>query len=696
MNDKKTFKPETKTLFELFAGEMIYTIPNYQRQFSWGIEQLEELWNDLSESFMNDFHECYFLGSIVVVKKGKKEQELVDGQQRMTTLMIMLHVLAKSFPTLKINKTNGKKKTMAKDLIFINEEVNRLRLQVDPNYHTIFDEVIIKREDYASFSYPTIKELKKDEPRYKFILAAKFFYERFWEFQNAHGLKKLDAFVDYILYQINVIKIICYNESYAIKLFLVLNDRGLELAASDIVKSYILDRYDSSEQYNDYDKKTFETNWKAIEKICNDCDVKLDEFLVFFEYFKLKSNPKRQVTEELKKIIQQEEINSFVNELMVFADNMEKIYIASSPVILSLRYIPWNSYVMTALLSAYQVNYKDKAELFELIRRFFYICFISGKTLNGIKQTSFRLIQMIGEKKSVEEIKDMLDHFIYKEKLIKMVYEVLKEDVYEKSFLKPLILSIEYKMREDLDTCFYKLNSKIHIDHILPQKFDKKREEWENIKDVAQAKLYLDKLGNMALLQGSKNEEALNHGMEQKIRIYEGHDKNKSGVTTFNTTKVLIDQYHLGDTLWDVSHIIEREKYLLELIEDMLDISEEEKDIVIEDERPSRYYKWLYKGEYITNKKLVLQVLKDYLEENHIMHFKDIEEEIREFKMYSHKLVLEYYQEDDETYHELITKNIKIYVETVCQYHDTLRFIEMMKKYYSFEVKKNGGQEEVN
>lgn len=697
MNNNQTFKPENQTISDLFSCQAIYVIPNYQRQYSWVNEQLEELWSDLYESYINTPEECYFLGSIVVVDDGKGHHELVDGQQRITTLMIMLNVLAKTFPDINKNSDILLKGNLQKikQLIYFDEGINRLQLQIDPNYNTSFKKAIINQDNYENFKYPTQANLKKDDPEYKFVNTAKFFYDKFNELLKSEGQSVLDGFVNFILFKTSIIKTICTNQSFAIKLFLVLNDRGLELSISDIIKSYILDKYDSNDRYNENDKATFNYNWKSIEKISNDYEFTIDDFMVYFEYYKLKSNPKRQVTDELKKIIQSSEVVSLVDEMKSFADNLEKVYKSTLPVIYSLRYIPWQAYVMTALASAYQVDYPDKEELFQSMRRFFYISWISGKTLNGIKQTSFNLIDAIVDKKPIDEINEMLDKFIYGKRLIRDVYQNLNDDVYGQNFLKALMLSIEYEIREKTNVGFYKINNSIHIDHILPQQFDKRLDEWKNIDDVALAKTYIHKLGNLALLLGSKNEEALNHGMNVKMNIYQGKDKNESGVTAFDTTKTIIDNYNKGDVDWDVSHIVGRQKYLIGLIENMLDISEDDIDKIIEEEQKANsLHKWQYNNEYLTNKGLVLSILKDYINANNIKDYYSIPKEIRDFKMYSHELIKNENKEE-YTYTKLDCDYLSVYVRTICLKNDTNKFIDMMKKYFDFDLIKLESEKEV-
>lgn len=690
--NNQTFKPENQTICDLFLCNAIYTIPNYQRQYSWNTEKLEDLWNDLYESFTNNPEENYFLGSIVVIDDGRGRHEIVDGQQRITTLMILFNVILKTYP--KINETSndilkGDKEKLEK-LIYFDASNNRLLLQVDPNYNTEFKKTIIQTVDYSSFNYPSQLNMKKDDPAYKFINTAKYFYDKLTELYNSEGTGILDDFINYILFKTNIIKIICTNQSFAIKLFLVLNDRGMELSVSDIIKSYILDKYDYKDVDYENKKAVFNSNWKDIETICNSHELKIDDFMVYYEYYKLKSNPKKQVTDELRKIIQTaDNIILLVDEMKEFSNNLNKVYTEKSPIIYSLRYIPWRAYVMTAMISAYQVGYPEVDKLFNLMRRFFYIAWISGKTLNGIKQTSFNLIALIVDKRPLNEIKEMLNKFIIEKRLIRDVYQALDDsNVYDTSFLKPLLLSVEYEIREETNTSFYEINNSIHMDHILPQKFFNKMNEWSNIKDIENAKTYINKLGNMALLLGKKNEEALNFGLETKVEIYSGNDKRNTGKNSFDTTQEIIDNYNQGDKEWDIDHINARQEYLIEEIETMLEINREHINLQEENEpKANLNHKWIYKNKYFTNKDLVLNIIEDYIIKVNINKFEDISNDIRNFKMHSHELIrnepLIGYD-----YTNINVNGMNLYIRTICLTNNTVKFIDLMNKHLEVNVQK--------
>ena len=591
-----TFEPDSLNIRDIFCnGGVAYKVPDYQRRYSWKQEQLDALWGDLYESYQNDHEACYFLGSIVVVKNENNVFELIDGQQRLTTLMIMVSVLSKSFPDISCpNPDNPDDESSLIDFetldkcLYFRKGKRRLTLQTAVEYDSDFNSIIIDSESFSTFSYPTKAEMKKDNPVYNFKFTAKFFYDKF------NDLKEDDRnkFVFYIFNKVKLIRIACNNLPFAIKLFQVMNDRGMPLAAADIIKSYILGRIEKEDEKDDL-SKVFAANWKSIETLVNKHDLKMDDFMVFYEYFKLKSNPKRQVVDELKTIIENKgtEIKEIIDELKSFSSSLDEILSSTDPTIYSLFYIPWPTYVKTCLASARQVKYgikivnkegkeleddSEQKELVSLMRRYFYLAYISGKTLNQIKQTSFNLLAAIVDKKPLNEVKKTLNESIAKYKMIKGTYEALKDEVYGEDYLKPLFLSVEYANREVTNTTFVSINKELHMDHILPQAFSNDN-DWNYI-DKDEATKYMNTLGNMALLHYKKNEEALNKGFKIKCNIYQGKNEdgtpNNSGVTSFETTREVTDVYEKDKRLWDIEDIKRRYEKQMGRIEKLLDINE--------------------------------------------------------------------------------------------------------------------------
>ena len=144
--------------------------------------------------------------------------------------------------------------------------------------------------------------------------------------------------------------------------------------------------------------------------------------------------------------------------------------------------------------------------------------------------------------------------------------------------VKPLLLSVEYANREKTNTTFIELNKELHMDHILPQAYAKEP-DWNYIDDN-EATSRMNKLGNMALLYYKKNEEALNKGFKIKANIYQGKNEdgtpNNNGMTSFDTTREVVDVYEKENRLWNIDDIDRRYEIQLTRIEDLLSISDDQ------------------------------------------------------------------------------------------------------------------------
>src|SRR5690554_5897585 len=95
------FKPSSLSIKQLFGNtDALYQIPRYQRAYSWGDNELDKLWDDIIEAQQNDPN--YFLGSIITAKPEENSSylDIVDGQQRLTTLIIMLCVYRDLYPEI--------------------------------------------------------------------------------------------------------------------------------------------------------------------------------------------------------------------------------------------------------------------------------------------------------------------------------------------------------------------------------------------------------------------------------------------------------------------------------------------------------------------------------------------------------------------------------------------------------------------
>lgn len=687
-NSKEYFSPISRSLSMLLTNDgsrspVEFYIPDFQRQYSWKNSNLQELWKDLNEAFRNK-EEVYFLGSVVLVKTRANKFSIIDGQQRLTTLVIMMDVLLKDFGEQLDKKVNKEIKKY---------HGNVFRLQNNPSYDQEFQEEIREKNSFIheTSDLVTEKQLSNSDPRFKYRNTAYFFYDRFKEYDG-----DINEFLSFVFNNIFVIRTICYDENFAIKMFISLNDRGLPLSNADNFKSWLYSKCEKDQ------REAFNQQWKKLVDDSNEFGITMDDFIVWYEYYLIRKNPKINVTDVLKSELEQYDCRSIMSELIKYMNCVKKVYKPSenTNLIYSLRYIKWKAYVMSIMASAYKVEYDDIPGLLKLLRKFYYIAWGAGGNVNSVKQTSFNILECIVNKNSIEDIKRQVDNYIYKKNRISNFYDAMDGDVYETDFFKPLLMSVEYEEWEDNSLQFQPLDNKLHIDHIMPKKWAESS-DWNYVSNAERATQKLNTIGNMALLQWYKNEKALNKGFRKKLYLYSGFEEdgvtpieeNKGkGSTKFRTTQTIIEEYRdFPQKKWTIKSIDERKVFLMGKIEKMLDIKQNDRNIVFDSKTENvKKGKWKYDGRLFTNRSFVKQLLMDYIINAGIRKFEEIPSDLARFKVYSQDFITKEPSNsvDLRSRYPLEINGMKIYVNGIYRAMDTIALVEEFKRYFDFSCKR--------
>lgn len=573
------FKPISLTINKLLTdSDALYQIPVYQRPYKWGDDEVDKLWDDILESYNNQ-EPNYFLGSIITARSSKgKYLDVVDGQQRLTTLIILMATVRDLYPN--INQELCEEDPFAigieqiKNAIMVSDKFGRLRLATHSNHSTDFDKYIIKGNT-LELKKPYKKDLRKDEaPEYKFINTSVEFRNRL---ENL-GEKKSGDLLNYIFNQIKIIRIDCSDVGFAIKLFQVLNARGLDLTNSDLIKSFLIgkihEKYDKEIVKNK--ENQFLQDWISCENIALDIEESMNELFVMYEYYLLASNPKKSLYDELERQFEDKDPLDVIGDFKSFIKGYKNhVFQSKTAVDYSFFYLRWSIYWKTILSTAIHVDYPDLEEFKTTIRRFFYLFWIAGFTLSRIKQTSFNVLKWLKEKKPLNEIKHELEKVLKENKVQERVESALAGSIYQEPWGKPLLTLIEYNQIDNPD--FIELSDRnIHAEHILPQNYFDVYGWKEVIEDDRDASIYVNSLGNMTLLSGKKNIEASNDSFENKISIYQGkgkHGASDDKITSFRITQNIFDDYnHKKIEKWNIDTIQARGKQLLKEIEEILQI----------------------------------------------------------------------------------------------------------------------------
>lgn len=219
-----------RTVRELLAGRK-YSIDYYQRDYKWQRKQVTELLDDLSDKFLESFDESherlavkdygqYFLGSIIISDRGT-EKLIIDGQQRLTTLTLLLIYLYHRLD-------DQEQKRLIAELIF-STQYGKRSFNLDVEGRTECMDALFRGEPFTG---------EENDESVANLLAR--YSELDDDFPEVLGGKALPYFVDWLIENVHFVEITAYSDEDAYTIFETMNDRGLSLTPADMLKGYLL------------------------------------------------------------------------------------------------------------------------------------------------------------------------------------------------------------------------------------------------------------------------------------------------------------------------------------------------------------------------------------------------------------------------------------------------------------------------
>lgn len=292
-------------LSKIFSADFEYHIPGYQRPYAWTEEETGILFDDLYEFFQTEAVDNYFLGSIVLIKdENKPYADVIDGQQRLTTLSILFSVMANSFHT-EDYRNNCKK--------YLQEEGNILEgIAAQPR--------IFLRDWDQDFFSKYIQDIQLDalvqidpvtldtEAKRHIQKNCTVLREKFSEvFNDENDLLK---FTQFILTRCFLVVVSTPNQESAFRVFSVMNSRGLDLLPTDIIKSMTIGKLPKDEE------QKYTEKWEELENLTG-----RDGFNEVFTHTRTifaKERPKKNLLDEFKEyVIKQTSPKSLVDEYLI-------------------------------------------------------------------------------------------------------------------------------------------------------------------------------------------------------------------------------------------------------------------------------------------------------------------------------------------------------------------------------------------
>ncbi|GAA8829704.1 DUF262 domain-containing protein [Helicobacter pylori] len=546
---------------------LYYQIPIYQRPYQWTEENCEKLLDDLFEDYEKDGKSDYFCGSLVLVKSDPNSKtetyDIVDGQQRLSTFILLAKVLADLY------NDNG---LDPEYLEYLQESwKDRYTEKKRLSFNTIGSNAEYDFQDALDFFDDPHHVSKNDENNYlKNAVCLKNYLRK-------KEIEDINDFIEWLYCNVVFITITCPDADKALRIFNVLNARGLALNATDIFKGELL-----KELAKEEDQKKLVSRWNALSQKCSDNDLTIETlFSWYLDYL----NPVTSKEKMEKRLVTW--FKNLNKPPLEYLKGIENLYNAYCKVLEMqdrhahlLSYLAsdfWRVILCTSILHHY--SDQDIEALKELLVKFYYQNWVAEQT-EPKKQTSCNIIKALKEKQSVENIASIVKKYLDddKNKITQNFREKLKDDhLYEKhkkssknSWLRPILILVEYFMSDDPKPKRIQTND-FHVEHILPQKPDLSS-QWAKDFSEEERERYTHSLANLTLLGGTKNTKASNLDFKDKKKIYMGEEISLSKKRTFRVMtcyKMTIDIAH-HYTEWTPKSLEKREKDLMSIIESVL------------------------------------------------------------------------------------------------------------------------------
>ena len=238
---------------DLFNHNHYYAVPKYQRGYSWGSEQVRELLDDLLEAFAEHQEEPYLLGQIIVCPTNPKNKEidssliqwdLIDGQQRCTTLYLILLSILNILEDIPAEQVNPRDKVrlnlLGMETKVLDTKDNVLpRIRVASNGQDFLSDILDGSPSQTPIG-PTQKNLSIAKEEIDSFLGKNFV--------PGKG-EKLTEFVDYVLEKVFIVRLALESDSQAMRVFQKVNNRGLTLDDADLIKNYLFQKVQSDREF---------------------------------------------------------------------------------------------------------------------------------------------------------------------------------------------------------------------------------------------------------------------------------------------------------------------------------------------------------------------------------------------------------------------------------------------------------------
>lgn len=284
-----------------------FLIPEYQRPYAWTDDQVLTLFEDLVEYTNNQNESSYFLGCIVSFSNENKEQEIIDGQQRITTLFLLLRAIHRKLQKMSDSKEKDNFIRQIEPAIWKIDELTSVA-----DYGSVLIESKVLEVEYNQILENILKTGEvEDKSKDRYSLNYKLLIKLLDEYANNEPLN-FYRFTNNVLNKTIVLPIKADTQETALTIFSTLNDRGLPLSDADIFKAKIYNKL------NEENKAKFVEEWKNITLRSETAAESIQKlFYYYMFYLRAMDNDKKTTTPGLRKYFAEDSFSRLFEDNLV-------------------------------------------------------------------------------------------------------------------------------------------------------------------------------------------------------------------------------------------------------------------------------------------------------------------------------------------------------------------------------------------
>lgn len=406
---------EQRSISKLFLQREQYVIPDFQRPYSWGLEQCRKLYDDVVEAYNAETD--YFLGNIIIAvgEKEKDKPHVVDGQQRIISLWLILKVLSVIKPDVKtLNDAictynwDGSKKDLKIKSEVIESDDKEWIGEIDKWSEKTFKDRTNDCIKNGEFVYPVKKKSLEAN--------ALYFYYTYKNFLEENGQQELHKYLRFLLEQVSIlpIELVGTNQeeanSRALTIFETINNRGMDLSDADIFKAKLYAKAITKEEQDE-----FISLWTEFKRNSKNIKLSIDDGFRYYshilrgnagitkneinlrDFFTSQNSPLSQKT--YKNVMK--DLSKIIELLTLYEEKKKERNLLAAWLQLIDNYT--NIYPKyAALVYLFHNGFEDEEHLIETLKRIVRYCYFRGST-TYVKYEVYNMICQISQKKMIDE-----------------------------------------------------------------------------------------------------------------------------------------------------------------------------------------------------------------------------------------------------------------------------------------------------